>query len=182
MTTPRTRLRRSHFSAADLLALNPRWVDSKIDNFSGGGEFEGLLDSKSVWIKRMCTESKQIVKYNSWLYILLPSEMTWHYAKGLKASRYFSNSLGFDNVTVKFYAAAEPYIDYAMRISSEVTSVPPSVCFWTWRLSVSLHMDYVKFGPVSDGLDATIKSVTTSRTKGFCISPVLSIVLPRPTR
>lgn len=175
------RLIAARLNAKDALNEYEGWSGAKFDNFPHTLEFDSLLDAKTMKIRNLCIIQKQIVKFESSLYVLVPSTMCWRYARGTIASRYLCNFLEMDGVTVNYAMAVAPYLDYVDGLATCIETIPRSVCFSSWRLSMTFRGDQLRFKQMTAVTQKSLTTEISQRIGGFSTCPLTCRLLPGDT-
>jgi hypothetical protein len=160
--------------------------------FPISGPLSSNVSSKTRMIISKIIECGRCLIFNGSVYIYVPDIGYWCNYYSSHATRHIADILQFDNITVNYLQAIQPYMALIKQHSNEVVVDDNTICIGIYRLSVSIDRDndnYLKYylysgvapiqeideNEISYYADLLAENIISS----VCIAPLNSKVIPR---
>lgn len=126
------------YSVGDpLLELHPGDSSMYVESFPKSGPLQYKEKGPINDVYNLALVERKMVSYGGVPYVFVPTAGCWYNLRSNVAGRFLCDMLGFENVTVNYYAAIEPYLDVIQYQLYSPREIPQSFCVGTWRLEVS---------------------------------------------
>lgn len=160
------------------LITHDRLASARVDDFPVSGPLVKDLSDAYHKVRSMALTDGEIAIYSNGAYVFVNSVGYWVYMRSSVALRHIADKLGLEKVTVNFAVATMPYVVYAESVAKSCAQIPPSVCYSTWRLRVSMRGSTMIFEPISSLVQYARGFPASLRITGLCVCPIQIRTIP----